>query len=145
MYKWQTWVEQPVSEYGDPMVEIATDSDIIYFCPEYNSHYAINEETLRLYEDEITESLLPSNEIPGIYNQPFTERYGYQFRHLNRYIPYYEISDTTELLPIYTFNTHQLEEANNILLSMNFIYLIIYAIAAAATLTVYRKKMQKYA
>ena len=91
----------------------------------------------------MTKKLIPNDKEPGNGNDPFTEQFGYQFRHLNLYVPYYEVSDAPELLPIYTFNVHQLEEANRIVLSINLIYLLTYIIAVAVCGTIYNYKEKK--
>ena len=125
------------------MVEEQSGEVIICYVPIYGINGFERETTYRLNEEEITKKLIQNDKVPDDIDKPFTDEFGYQFRHLNLYIPYYEVSDSPELLPIYTFNVHQLEEANRIVLNINLIYLLTYVITAAVVLSIYNHRVKK--
>ena len=138
-------MENPMTPEGEPM-DLDHQSGELITC--YVLKYGLLGEvdigtTYQLNEEDVTKKLIPNDKEPGNGNDPFTEQFGYQFRHLNLYVPYYEVSDAPELLPIYTFNVHQLEEANRIVLSINLIYLLTYIIAVAVCGTIYNYKEKK--
>lgn len=140
-------MEGAMSPEGEPLEEYdqwENGNVLTYYIPIYGpmGEHEVGTK-YRFNKEEITKKLIPNDSTPGNGNKPFTEQFGYQFRHLNLYVPYYEVSDAPELLPIYTFNVHQLEEANSILLSFNLIYLLTYAIAAAVALVVYNFRGKK--
>jgi transcriptional regulator with XRE-family HTH domain len=136
-------MEEPMSPEGEYMVEDQSGELITCYVPIPHMNGYERGTTYRFSEKEITKKLIPNNKEPGNGNKPFTEQFGYQFRHLNLYVPYYELSDAPELLPIYTFNIHQLAEANRIVLNYNLIYLLTYVLAVALTLAVYNSKEKK--
>lgn len=137
-------MEHPMSPEGEPMEEEQFGEVITCYVPLYRD---VGEPergaTYRFNVEEVTKKLIPNDKKPGNGNDPFTEQFGYQFLHLNLYIPYYEVSDAPALLPIYTFNVHQLAEANRIALSINLIYLLSYAIAGTVVLAIYNHKEKK--
>lgn len=135
--------EEPMSPEGEWMVEEQSGEFITCYVPIPHMNGYERGTTYRFSEKEITKKLIPNDKVPGDGDNPFTEEFGYQFQHLNLYIPYYEVSDAPEVLPIYTFNVHQLAEANRIVLNFNLIYLLTYVIAVAVTLAVYNSKEKK--
>jgi len=149
LHKFKEIISEPKTEEGYPMYVYDDQNDIWVFHLEddYDTGSIRDLSTYRpqiykLHKNEILKELLPDVEAPrGI--RSFSEQYGYQFSHLNRSIVHYEISNTEDLLPIYTYSTTQLEEANRIFVSINLIYLLTYAIAAAVALVVYNFKGKK--
>ena len=138
-------MENPMTPEGEHM-DVDHQSSELITC--YVLNYGLLGEveigtTYQFNEEDVTKKLFPNDKEPGNGNDPFTEQFGYQFRHLNLYVPYYEVSDTPELLPIYTFNVHQLAEANRIVLSINLIYLMTYVIALSVVLVIYDHKQKK--
>lgn len=96
-----------------------------------------------LKSSEITKRLLPNDRIVDPTDKPFTEEFGYQFQHLNLFVPYYEISDAPELVPIYTFDVTQLETANTMLVRFNLIYLAVYLTAGIVICCIYSLRQKK--
>ena len=96
-----------------------------------------------LHKDEILKELVPTNAERPDGKRSLSKEYGYQFSHYNRTIAYYEINSEEEVVPIYTFTIQQLDEANRILVSINLIYLVAYALAVAVILLIYNSKSQK--
>lgn len=139
----QERMETPRSTDGMPMYAESVEDFIILTPLDFKLNDALNVTSYRLHEKEITKQLFPSNSAPGNTDQAFREEFGYQFQHLNLFIPYYELSDTPEHLPIYTFNTLQLEKANSIALTYNLIYLLTYAAAVIVTGAIYFHKEKK--
>ena len=105
--------------------------------------YGNEAETYIFSEEEISKQLLPSDAEPNPYDNPYSEEFGYRFKHLNRYIPYYELSSKEDILPIYTFNTEQLAQADTILIYINLGYLGTYLLAAVATAIIYILRHKK--
>lgn len=140
-------ISDPKTEEGFPMY-IDTDTSeydtLVFFVEDYRQ-YAVDPGyyAYTLNKNEITKKLVPTAPDPPEGKSGFKEEYGYQFHHYNRTIAHYETSKTEDLLPIYTYNIDQFAEANRILVSINLIYLLTYAIAAAVTLVVYNSKGQK--
>ena len=138
-------ITEPKTEEGYPMYVHDDRNDIWIFYledgydPGYTDLSTYKPETYELHKDEILKELLPNVEPPrGI--RSFSESYGYQFSHLNRTIVHYEISNTDELLPIYIYNTSQMEEANRIFVCINLLYLLTYLMAVAILLAIYNTK-----
>ena len=143
-------IQEPKTEDGFKM-HLAEDANDIwvfyvedYYDFEYRDNYGTYKQTVyMLHKDEILKELIPTDAEHSPGKRSFTKEYGYQFAHLNRAVPYFEISDKENLAPIYTFNVEQLAEANRNLISINLIYLLTYAGAAAAVLLVYNSKAKK--
>lgn len=104
--------------------------------------YGNEVETYLFSEEDISKQLFPSDAKPNPYDKAFSEEFGYQFKHLNRYIPYYELSKPG-IIPIYAFNVDQLEQANTILIYINLSCLSIYLVAALITGIVYQQRKKK--
>lgn len=143
-------ITDPKTEEGYPMYLDNSENDIWVFYPEdYDDYeYMFNNctykmKSYKLHKDEILKELVPTDlEHPnGI--RSYSEPYGYQFSHLNRTIVHYEISDTEDLLPIYTYSVDQLNEANRIFVNINLLYMLNYVIAFAVTMIVYHSKRKK--
>ena len=149
LHQFKEIISEPKTEEGYPMYVHDDRNDIwvFYLEDDYDTGSITDLNTYRpqaykLHKNEILKELIPDVEAPrGV--RSFSEPYGYQFSHLNRSIAHYEISDTEDLLPIYTYSTKQLEEANRIFLSINLIYLLTYALAATVALLVYNFKGKK--
>lgn len=140
-------ISDPKTEEGFPLYLDDDENDVWVFyvddysAPKYLGYVA--EKIYLLHEDEILKELIPTEaELPNG-KRSFAKEYGYQFTHLNRSIPYYEINSTEEVTPIYTFNIEQLAEANRIFVTMNLVYLVTYFIVVAVTLLVYQSKRKK--
>ena len=74
---------------------------------------------------------LTAPEIEDVTKNPrFTKELGYEFKHLNRYIVHYEISDTDKLAPIYTFNADQFDQSNQIATGISLMYALSYMFMA---------------
>lgn len=132
----------PTSHEGYHMEERQKLPNGLYTYVVFDS-YGTKTETYHFSEEEIIKQLLPSDAQPNPYDDPFSEEFGYQFKHLNRYIPYYEISNEEGILPIYTFNTEQLARADTILIYINLGYLGTYLLAAVATAIIYILRQKK--
>ena len=143
-------IQEPKTEDGFEM-HLAEDTNDIwvfyvedYYDFEYRENYGTYKQTVyMLHKDEILKELIPTDAEHPAGKRSFTKEYGYQFAHLNRAVPYFELSDKENLAPIYTFNVEQLAAANRNLISINLIYLLTYAGAAAAVLLVYNSKAKK--
>lgn len=144
LFSFRAAMETPLTEEGIPMYELRKSEDgyTVYEAIDEFGEIGLQSDALkyRLYDEEITKRLIPSDAVPGIGDNPFTEEFGYQFRHRNLYISYYEVSDSPDLAPIYTFNAQQLQEANEIAVSINFRYLSLYALAAVVIWVIYNRK-----
>ena len=143
-------ISEPLTENGIRMYLGDNRNDIwIFYLEDYDElGYPIdlstyNPKAYALHKDEILKELISTDaEHPdGI--RSFAEPYGYQFEHLNRTIAHYEISNTDDLLPIYTYSIDQLNEANRRFVNINLVYLLTYAIATAITLVIYNSKVKK--
>lgn len=143
-------ITEPKTENGLPMYLDDDRNDVwVFYLEEYDGQGYItdlstyNPKAYKLHKDEILKELIPTEMEPPNGIRSFSKAFGYQFSHLNRSIVHYEVSDTNDLLPIYTYSVDQLEEANQIFVSINLIYLLTYAIAAFTTLIVYESKVKK--
>lgn len=74
----------------------------------------------------------------------FAAEYGYEFEHSNRSMVHWEVSDTEDLVPIYTFDTYQLEAANQIALGWNFQYALLYLFPITITGVIYLILRRKF-
>lgn len=143
----KTLMEDERSEDNIPMYEERGWSEDIFIYTVYDhtlSGDGIPQKQYILEEKDIAKQLIETDKQPNLYDKPFSEEFGYRFRHVNQYVPYYEVSDTPELLPIYTFNTEQLAQANSTLIYINLACLSLYLLAAAVTGIIYslwRKKL----
>jgi transcriptional regulator with XRE-family HTH domain len=146
-------ISEPKTEQGYYMFHdnsIYSENDVwVFYVDDYSDyayvidHGIYNQTAYVLHEDEILKELVPTEAEHPDGKRSFSKEYGYQFSHLNRTIPYYEINSTEEVAPIYTFNIEQLAEANRIFVTMNLVYLVTYFIVVAVTLLVYQSKRKK--
>lgn len=146
LYSFKTLMAQPISPEGYHMTQGDSWEDTYAFSVVHNYGLgSINFDGIQyiFFKDEITKQLLPSDMEPGQNDNAFTREFGYQFQHLNLHVPYYEISGGEEIVPIYTFNTEQLEEANTILIYINLACLSLYLLAAVVTGIVYFLRQKK--
>lgn len=143
-------INEPKTEEGYSMYLDDSSNDVwVFYLEDYDDYeyYFSNGEykmkSYKLHKDEILKQLIPTDaEHPnGI--RSFSEPYGYQFSHLNRTIVHYEISDTEDLLPIYTYSVDQLNEANRIFVNINLVYLLTYVIATTVTVVICHSKSKK--
>lgn len=137
---------EPISPEGYPMSQGDSWDDTYAFSVVHNYDLGVINFDGKQYifsKDEITDQLLPSDAVPGENDVAFTREFGYQFQHLNLHVPYYEISSEEEIVPIYTFNTEQLEEANITLLHINLACLSLYLLAGVITAIVYSLRQKK--
>jgi transcriptional regulator with XRE-family HTH domain len=143
-------IEEPKTEEGFPMYIHDDDNDVWVFHVEDYDNYecTLNQgsyigEVYTLHKDEILKELIPTEAENPAGVRSFSKPFGYQFSHLNRSIVHYEVSNTESLLPIRTYTTDHMKEANRIALSINLIYLISYVITLTLALTVYKSKEKK--
>ena len=139
-------MEEPKTEEGFSM-RLIDDSGCIwaFYVAEYDIYTSLmphgydSQTPYLLHEDDILKELVPTGLIRPGYRY-LDEKHGYQFNHLNRTIAHYEIDSAKNVVPIYTFNIQQLEEANQMFVSINLCYLLTYALASVATFWVYNMK-----
>lgn len=97
-----------------------------------------------LDESQITKQLIPTEDPEeGTSYDRFTAKYGYEFRHLNLSVVHYELSETDEMVPIRTFTTAQLAEADRMAASALLLYMLLYLLPVSVISIVYiifRKK-----
>lgn len=142
-------MEEPKTEEGLSMCLIDHSNNVWVFDIEDYDNYAslmlhgyYSQTPYMLQEDEVLKELVPTDLDRRGYRY-MDKEHGYQFNHLNRTIAHYEINSTDDVVPIYTFNIQQLEEANSIFVSINLLYLLTYVLAIAVTLLVYNMKEKK--
>lgn len=127
-------IEQKVAPDGSEMYKDGSDFNGRQYV--FSTYYS--GEKIVLTKADVQKQLI-SKEIPtGYYNgDRFIAEYGYEFEHLNRYIVYYELSDSDGLVPIYTFNVDQLKVADQIALGRLIQYSLLYLIPIAIITAVY--------
>ena len=149
----QRVIQEPKTEDGLYMYhdDNHEENDVwIFYIEDYSNYeFLLNNGTYKqnvymLHEDEILKELVPTDAEHPSGKRSFSKEYGYQFSHINRTMPYYEINSAEEVAPIYTFNIKQLAEADHNFTLINLFYMISYAVAVATTLLIYNLKNKNY-
>lgn len=143
-------MEEPKTEEGFSMYLDDDTNDVwVFYIEDYDNYESLiihgyrSQTPYMLHKDEILKELVPTDAERPDGKRSLSKEYGYQFNHYNRTIAYYEINSEEDVVPIYTFTSQQLNEANRILVSINLIYSVAYALAVAVVFLIYNSKSQK--
>lgn len=98
-----------------------------------------------LHESQITKQLVHTEDsAEGTSYDRFTAKYGYEFRHLNLSVVHYELSETDDMVPVCTFTTAQLAEADRIATNVILLYMLLYILPIAIIAVIYAIRRQKH-
>lgn len=78
--------------------------------------------------EDLIEILIPPSDSNWPSENRFNPELGYEFQHFNRTVVYYEISNDTDIVPIYTFNAKQFQQSEEIATNYSLIYCAAYLI-----------------
>jgi hypothetical protein len=150
--EFKEYAETPTDPYGNPLtlVDTSYEDDGYGFAITYYHYIAPN-------GDEYTLSscykryLLPSYYEDGIIHyepvtsadEPFTAEYNYPYLHYNLSIVNIEISNDTEIVPIYVFTGDQFAKALDIETGVNMIFFAMDLCAIFATVVIFLKKRKQ--
>lgn len=141
---------EPKTEKGFSMYLYDDTHDVwVFYIDDYENYESLmihgyhSQTPYMLHKDEILKELVPTDAEHPDGKRSLSKEYGYQFNHLNRTIAHYEINSEEEVLPIYTFTTQELDEANRNFVYINLFYLATYALTIGITALFYNYKKQK--
>lgn len=150
--EFKKFIETPTDPYGYPLTLVDTTYegdeqrfDIIYY------HYVAPNGDEYTLSNRDKSYLLPSSYEDGITyygpstseEEPFTAEYNYPFLRYNLSITNIEISNDTEIVPIYVFTDDQFAQALDIEFWVNMIFLALDLCAIIITVVVFLKKHKK--
>ena len=129
LYNFKNYMETPLSPEG-------------YYCLMNRDHQGMpnGNEYVYIFNNPYTEeySVYTSEEVvktlisPTNPNWPsenrFRPEYGYEFLHFNRNVVHYEITDTENIVPIYTFTVDQFRQSEKTAVNYSLLYCLIYLV-----------------
>lgn len=148
--EFKEYMETPTDPDGNPMtlVDTSYEANEYGFAITYYHYVATNGEEYTL-SDYNTDYLLPLYTEDGIsYNViplPGADSDSGQYHYLrfNLSVEHVEISNESEIVPIYTFTYDQIALANDIALCVNIIFFMLDICAIVTTTVIYIKKRKK--
>lgn len=150
LHAFKKYMETPKSTDGNHLsgsgdYDVATNT-YRYYCNEPPEEYILHADNVikSIFEGKTPEKY-PSSATVIPAPDYFTAEYGYVFRHLNRNVVHYVISENEEHLPIYAFTAEQYDEAMQIVQDTSIRYTLTYLIVILISTAVYLPLRKRYA
>lgn len=151
--EFKEYIETPTDPYGNPLTLVDTSYIVDGYGFEITYYHYVapngDEYTLSNYHKDyllplyVAENGVSINPATIQMDEPFTEEYNYPYLRFNLSVTHIEISNETEIVPIYVFTGDQFAKACDIELWVNMIFFALDLCAIVAAIVIYIKKRKK--